>query len=217
MDSGTHSSPAIGDIDGDGDMEIVVGCNSGKIYAFDVNGAILPGWPIQTDAEIYCTPTLVDFDGDGDVEVIVSGMDGNVYIWDVEGDYDAGDGVTWGTFRQNFLRNGFFGYEEPVSVHDGEIPAQGRMVLEQNFPNPFNPTTTIAFHVPDGGTVIELGVFNVAGELVRTLVAEEMSPGRKSVTWNGLDDNGESVSSGIYFVKLASDTATLTKKVVLLK
>ncbi len=217
MDDRANSSPAVGNIDGDSGWEIIIGCNSGKIYAFDDDGEILDGWPIQTDAEVLCTPTLVDFDGDGDVEVIVAGMDANVYVWDVEGDYDYGDGVQWATFRHNFHRNGFPGYEEPVSVHDGGVPAHGRMVLEQNFPNPFNPTTTIAFHVPDAGAVIELGVFNVAGERVRTLLAEEMSPGRKTVTWNGLDDSGESVSSGIYFVRLASGATTLEKKVVLLK
>jgi flagellar hook assembly protein FlgD len=91
------------------------------------------------------------------------------------------------------------------------------MVLEQNFPNPFNPTTTIAFHVPDGGAAIELGVYNVAGERVRTLLAEEMSPGRKTVIWNGLNDHGERASSGVYFVRLTSDATKLTKKVVLLK
>ncbi len=217
MDEGTHSSPAVGDIDGDSDWEIVIGCNSGKVYAFDDDGSILAGWPIQTDAEIYCTPTLVDFDDDGDVEVIVSGMDANVYVWDVEGDYDDGSGVQWATFRHNFLRNGFFGYEEPVGVHEGGVTTHGRMVLEQNFPNPFNPTTTIAFLVPDGGAAVELGVFNVAGEHVRTLLAEEMSAGRKTVVWNGLDDHGERASSGVYFVRLTSDATKLTKKVVLLK
>jgi len=217
MDGRTNSSPSVGDIDGDSGWEIVIGCNSGKVFAFDDDGSILDGWPIQTDADVLCTPTLVDFDSDGDIEVIVSGMDANVYVWDVEGYYDSGDGVQWATFRQNFLRNGFFGYEEPVGVDEGELPTHGRMALEQNFPNPFNPTTTIAFHVPDGGAAIELGVFNVAGERVRTLLAEEMSPGRKTVIWNGLNDHGERASSGVYFVRLTSDATKLTKKVVLLK
>ena len=73
------------DVDDDPDLEIIVGCDDGKLYAFDADGSLLNGWPILTDAEIYGSPSVDDLDGDGDNEVIVGGMDTNVYVWDSTG------------------------------------------------------------------------------------------------------------------------------------
>ncbi len=217
MDSGSHSSPAVGNIDGDSGWEIVVGSNDGQVYAFDADGDILPGWPIQTGAEVYCTPSLTDLDQDGDIEVVVSSFDAMVYVWDVEGDYDDGDGVLWETFRCNYHRNGFVGYEDPVGVAEDTPVNVTRATLDQNYPNPFNPTTTIAFSVRSEGANIELGVYNVAGELVRTLTSGEVPGGQHTIAWNGRDDGGRQVSSGVYFVRLECDGQAETRKIALLK
>jgi hypothetical protein len=88
--------------------------------------------------------------------------------------------------------------------------------LDQNYPNPFNPQTTIAFSVRDRG-VVSLKVYNVAGELVRTLASEEFTAGAHTKVWDGRNDAGQPVSSGVYFYKLVSNNFTQTKKMVLLK
>ena len=89
--------------------------------------------------------------------------------------------------------------------------------LEQNYPNPFNPTTTIAYSIAEPGHVY-LRIYNVAGQLVRTLVDEVLAPeGVRPVAWNGLDDSGQPVSSGVYFCRLETKGFTQTKKLVLLK
>ena len=217
MNSSSHSSPAVGNIDRDSGWEIVVGSDDGQVYAYDADGGILPGWPIQTGAEIYCTPSLADFDQDGDIEVIVSSFDAMVYVWDVEGDYDDGDGVLWETFRCNYHRNGLVGYEEPVGVPEDAPVNVTRATLEQNYPNPFNPTTTIAFSVRSEGASIELGIYNVAGELVRTLSSGEVPGGQHTIAWNGRDDSDRQVSSGVYFVRLECDGQAETRKIALLK
>ncbi len=217
MDSGCHSSPAVGELDGDSGWEIVVGSNSGNIYAYDSDGEVLGGWPIKTGAEVYCTPSIVDIDQDGDVEVVASSLDAMVYVWDLAGDYDDGAGVLWETFRCNYRRNGFIGYEEPVGVPEDSPVSVTRVTLDQNYPNPFNPTTTIEFAVHAGGARVELGVYHVAGELVRTLVEGEVPGGRHTLVWNGHDDAGRQVSSGVYFVRLECDGRTETRKVALLK
>jgi len=191
--------------------------DDGQVYAYDADGGILPGWPIQTGAEIYCTPSLADFDQDGDIEVIVSSFDAMVYVWDVEGDYDDGDGVLWETFRCNYHRNGLVGYEEPVGVPEDAPVNVTRATLEQNYPNPFNPTTTIAFSVRSEGASIELGIYNVAGELVRTLSSGEVPGGQHTIAWNGRDDSDRQVSSGVYFVRLECDGQAETRKIALLK
>ncbi len=85
-----------------------------------------------------------------------------------------------------------------------------------NYPNPFNPTTTINYSIPGRGN-IKLAVFNVKGQRVKTLVNREMPSGEHSVIWGGDDDNGVKVASGIYFYKLQAGTYTKTKKMILMK
>jgi len=212
-----RGSVSVGDIDGDSDVEIVVGASNGKVYGYDTDGEILAGWPIQTDAEVFSSPTLADLDGDGDVEVIVSGMDGMVYVWDTAGSYNDGDGIEWGTFRHDNRRTGCYGYGLEVGVHDDGSWSVFGAKLDQNVPNPFNPVTSIAYTVPDGGADIDLAVFNIAGGRVTTLVSGRVSGGRSSVVWDGTDSSGEAVASGVYLVRLTAESATLTRKVVLLK
>jgi hypothetical protein len=88
--------------------------------------------------------------------------------------------------------------------------------LAQNYPNPFNPQTTIAFTIKDRGAVT-LKVYNVNGELVRTLANESRAAGTYNLTWDGHNDAGQSVSSGVYFYKLVTNNFSQTKKMVLLK
>ena len=89
--------------------------------------------------------------------------------------------------------------------------------LADNFPNPFNPATTIKYALPQAADV-ELTVYNVVGQVVRTLVAEHQSAGRYVVEWDATNDNGRSLSSGIYFYRLqAGSEFHEVKKMLLLK
>ena len=89
--------------------------------------------------------------------------------------------------------------------------------LADNFPNPFNPTTTIQYALPRAADV-ELTVYNVVGQPVRTLVAEHQSVGRYVVEWDATDDSGHSLSSGMYFYRLqAGEEFREVKKMLLLK
>ena len=89
--------------------------------------------------------------------------------------------------------------------------------LADNFPNPFNPATTIQYALPQAADV-ELTVYNVVGQPVRTLVAEHQSAGRYAVEWEATNDSGHSLSSGIYFYRLqAGGEFREVKKMLLLK
>lgn len=84
-------------------------------------------------------------------------------------------------------------------------------------PNPFNPTTTVEFEMRVGGAT-SLAVFNLRGELVRTLLGSvELPAGRHAATWNGTDDHGRMVASGVYFVRLRTPEGTGHRKVALIK
>jgi hypothetical protein len=89
--------------------------------------------------------------------------------------------------------------------------------LGNNYPNPFNPATTIKYALPEAGFV-KLEVYNVVGQVVRTLVSEQQNAGRYAVQWNASDDSGYSLSSGIYFYRLQAGSSFLkVNKMLLLK
>ena len=88
--------------------------------------------------------------------------------------------------------------------------------LYQNFPNPFNPTTTISFYLPRLERVV-LTIYDVEGRSVRRLVNENVTFGRTDVTWDGRNDNGERVGSGVYFSRLKAGNKVLTRKLTVLK
>ncbi len=85
-----------------------------------------------------------------------------------------------------------------------------------NYPNPFNPETTISFNLKNSGDV-KLSVYNIKGQLVKTLVEDHLDSGNHSIVWHGKDNNSTDVSSGVYFYRLISDTTSITKKMILLK
>ena len=88
--------------------------------------------------------------------------------------------------------------------------------LEQNYPNPFNPSTTISFALPERSDV-SIVVYDMQGKQVATLVSGEQAAGSHSVSWNGMDSNGMSVASGIYFYTLATDSFKETRRMMLVK
>lgn len=90
------------------------------------------------------------------------------------------------------------------------------IVLYQNQPNPFNLTTQIEFEIP-GDSYVEIHIYNILGEQLRTLVSERLAAGRKVVTWDGTDDRGIPVASGVYFYRLSTDSYAEAKKMLLLK
>ncbi len=90
------------------------------------------------------------------------------------------------------------------------------VVLEQNRPNPFNPTTAIRFDLPSPQQV-RLDIFGVSGRRVRTLLDQHLTAGRHSVTWNGTDESGVPLAGGVYFCRLQAQHRTVTGKMVLLR
>jgi len=92
------------------------------------------------------------------------------------------------------------------------------MRLGANFPNPFNPFTSIKYQVSGiGNQNVEINVYNVRGQRVRTLVNELREHGEYSVVWDGRDNLGRSVSSGVYFYQMRAGDFTQTRRMVLMK
>ena len=88
--------------------------------------------------------------------------------------------------------------------------------LHQNYPNPFNPSTEIRFDLPTARDV-NLRIYNQLGQTVRTLVDHRMKAGAYSLKWNGDDEAGHTVASGVYFYNLDAGDFTQIRKMTLVK
>jgi hypothetical protein len=111
-----------------------------------------------------------------------------------------------------------FAVQVPTGVDDddpqGSLPY--RFELSQNYPNPFNPVTTIEYSIPTRSQVI-IEIFNVLGQKVWTLVNASKSAGEYRIEWNGCDDAGKPVSTGVYLYRFQAGDVVQTKKMMLLK
>jgi hypothetical protein len=104
-----------------------------------------------------------------------------------------------------------------VNAADGENPVVPYTFdLGQNYPNPFNPVTVIAYSVARK-TNVNISVFNILGQKVATLVDGEVLAGPQEARWEGVDDNGDNVASGIYFYKMVTDDFVETRKMALMR
>jgi hypothetical protein len=120
-------------------------------------------------------------------------------------------------FSEGELRDGNFAVNQVARL--GEVQIQTRpeaFALANNYPNPFNPETTIKYALPDPVDV-RLEIYNMLGQQVRTLVAEPQNAGRYTVKWDATNESGHSLSTGIYFYRLVAGEFHKVEKMLLLK
>ena len=175
------------------------------------NDGVNVSWQLHSD-EAMDSYTLYRRDGDASAEVPVA-----------QGAVTSSSGSY---FDRSVTAGATYHYEMAVRTTGGDVfrspVADATMValtlaLYQNHPNPFNPQTTIRYDLPPGSVRVRLWILDVAGHIVRTLVDEAQSGGARSVVWNGTDDRGAGVSSGVYFYVLEAGKERRTHKLVLLK
>jgi hypothetical protein len=183
----------------------------------------VPAGEMVTMGEVYQLGPAISFDSDLTVSFPLNGLDLNdkdktllaVYR------YENGRWIRLESFLEEnrvcakVKDLGIFRLiYDPVGKHLAGIPE--RFELFQNHPNPFNPETQIRYDLPVSGHV-KLSIYNVLGQRVRILVDEMQDAGHKSVIWDGRDNSGQEVASGIYFYKISAENYRKTKKMVLLK
>ena len=182
--------PAFVDLDHDSDFDLVIGGISGRLLYHENTGTrTLPVWsrndamldPISVRQD--ASAGFADLDGDRKPDVVVGEYNGNF----------------------SYYRN-----QLPTSVarQDGQ---PGEFRLNQNFPNPFNPTTTISYQIPVTAFV-KLNVFNALGQEVATLVAGQQQPGNHSVVWEA-----KRLPSGVYWYRLQAGTTSVAKNLLILR
>jgi len=132
-----------------------------------------------------------------------------VLVWS---DYRANGGNTYTELYAQYVSKG--GALSGVRENATSVPHEYQ--LQQNFPNPFNPSTEIQFQLPDRAQV-RLVVYNTLGQQVKELVNNELNAGSFTATWDGKNDSGEYATSGVYLYRLVAANYSVTKKMVLMK
>lgn len=108
--------------------------------------------------------------------------------------------------------------DEDDEAGGGDLALGGsRVVLFQNYPNPFNPTTSILFAVPANDTWVDVAIYDIAGRRVRELLAASVEKGTHRLEWQGDDDRGQRLPSGIYFCRLRIGEEVVTRKIAMVK
>ena len=102
-------------------------------------------------------------------------------------------------------------------INDPSAPSLSVYELRQNYPNPFNPETTIMLNVKEANASMELGIYNLKGQLVKLLHNGRLAKGEHSFVWTGTDNNNNSVASGVYFYKVTSEAGNQTRRMLLVK
>ena len=128
--------------------------------------------------------------------------------------YAPGSKSVWGSNTAKPFR--YYIKSSTVSVDENNIITPETVVLNQNYPNPFNNYTTINYSLSHN-TNVSLFIFNANGQIVNPLIDENQNPGSFNVVWNGLDQNGNILSSGIYFAVLKAGEEQQVKRMVFLK
>ncbi len=222
----------LADMDADGGTD-VISCadndmfntfNAQRIYAWDNEAKLLTGFPIVTVSDFFTsdrfTPAIGDINGDGNVDMIMTTPDeALIFVNFPETPYNlaASPVPSWRYNRRMNNLGQLPGHGIPTDFAGNDtrlIP--GNYELLQNYPNPFNPMTWVEYSLP-AKSHVELVVYNILGQKVKTLVDAENTAGKHIVSWDGRNDNGSRVSSGIYFYSLKSGDFSETRKMMFLR
>ena len=146
------------------------------------------------------------------------GEGNQVFASDVNGDGDT-DLVVLGTNPASGLGGVFVLINQgtPATAVASEAATPTAFALGANYPNPFNPTTTIPLAVPDGAKNVSLTIYNVLGQPMRRVWTGSLPAGEHRLTWDGRDAQGQPVAAGVYVYRLQVDEQTRTRKMVKLE
>ncbi len=194
-----HTVGIIEDISGDGVKDILVGdrgnaigggAYAGSVYCLNgIDGTLM--WSYETGDMVWAVSQIEDVNGSGSFDVVAGSDDGYVYCF--EGNQNVG-------------------------IEDEDMTVSSINSLSQNYPNPFNPGTTIKFTTTDSDKSTVVTIYNFNGQKIKTLIDKKLEIGSYEVVWDGTDNSGNSVSSGIYFYKMeCGDKYTGFKKMILMK
>ncbi len=177
-------------------------------WVFSTQRISLDGQRMWPDSGIIITPKKVDL-----TVCAVSDLSGGAVIcWEEIGS-DSRNGI----FAQQVSRNGNLGEVlEPSKISNLNLQDVQGYCLYPSFPNPFNENVKIKFNIPQTDLVL-IQVFDITGKEVCTLLNQKLAQGEHNTIWDGLNTNGNHVSSGVYFILMRTEQYMTVQKAVLIK
>lgn len=221
------SGPIVVDVDADGAPEIVARGGAllfgafEQVHAFEVDGSPVRGWPVYTYANPSTvtfspfTPLAGDFDLDGKLELLMGSSDARIYSWDLP-TLDEKGAILWGKFLYDNENSGILPFKRATTQPQPPVTVPESYSLSQNFPNPFNGSTTVEVELKESG-VTRLEIFNILGQKVAVLNDRPLAAGKYRFRWDAHDRHGHELASGLYFYRLRVNQITETRKMLYLK
>lgn len=232
------------DLDGDGDKDLITASNMSNALVWWENPTWTQNTILEQHSGVWLGP-VGDVDGDSDLDISFGGFTGLGWSenqraaasWhnrffpgvgngdmlpfsmaDMDGDGDADLSVVVIHFQANRSEIRWYANPlDPVSIEeDRSAGTPAGFHLNQNYPNPFNPVTNVRFSIGNSEWVT-LKIYTLRGTEVKTLVNARLSPGEYTVQWDGTDQAGHRLPSGMYFYRLVNAEEVQTRKMVLMK
>jgi len=195
-----------------------------RIYAWDTQARLLDGFPLIVSPEPYTsdrfTPAIGDIDSDGFIDMIITTPDSFQVFVNFPGvTFDACTSpVPFWRYSRKMNNTAPLPSEcnstDVAESEDRLIPEL--FYLSPNHPNPFNPSTTIEYSIPQR-THVTLSIYNILGEKIKTLVDRTLTAGNYSAVWDGKNESGRAAASGIYLYQIRTAEFSESRKMLLVK
>jgi hypothetical protein len=213
--SNGRTNPICADMDGDSIQDIILTTESGYLKVFNGrNGVELDQYGFFLEPS-WSAPALSDLDGDDKYELLTFGWGSHrLNAWDLE--IPSGN-LSWNAFMGNIRRTGCIEGDLPLSSPGLELSTPTvNSYLGNCYPNPCRSLTRINYSVKKRGKT-RLAIYNLAGQLVKTLADGDHLPGDHLVSWDGSSSDGHKVASGSYFYRMESPGYSEVKKILVIR
>jgi M6 family metalloprotease-like protein len=200
-----NSSPILGDVDGDGYPDIIVGTKNRQVLAYNKDGKVVDGFPLPCGGAINSSPILVNLDKDVNAELLVVSDDGFIYAWDLPGEYES-ETSPWTQFGYDCGHTNHFPKDSlpPMPPLAGELLPKN---LAYNYPNPAKDQTKIRYYLKENAEV-NIKIYDLSGMLV-----DEFSGPGEGQTDNECLWNSSKFASGVYLCRVEAKSESENKVV----